>query len=81
MLVSNDAANRLLETSMSQLFDAISRSVGRTAEVASEYLGKGSPILVEGRLKLDTWETEGQKRTWAFGLTDLRQKHERGSFR
>lgn len=36
---------------------------GRTAEVASEYLGKGSPILVEGRLKLDTWESEGQKRS------------------
>lgn len=36
---------------------------GRTAEVANEYLGKGSPILVEGRLKLDTWETDGQKRS------------------
>ena len=36
---------------------------GRTADVASEYLGKGSAILVEGRLKLDTWETEGQKRS------------------
>lgn len=36
---------------------------GRTAEVASEYLGKGSPILVEGRLKLDTWETDGQKKS------------------
>ena len=36
---------------------------GRTAEVASEYLSKGSPILVEGRLKLDTWESEGQKRS------------------
>jgi single-strand DNA-binding protein len=36
---------------------------GRTAEVASEYLGKGSPILVEGRLKLDQWETDGQKRS------------------
>lgn len=36
---------------------------GRTAEVASEYLGKGSPILVEGRLKLDTWEADGQKRS------------------
>ncbi len=36
----------------------------RTAEVASEYLSKGSPILVEGRLKLDTWETnDGQKRS------------------
>lgn len=36
---------------------------GRTAEVASEYLGKGSPILVEGRLKLDTWEADGQKKS------------------
>jgi single-strand DNA-binding protein len=36
---------------------------GRTAEVASEYLSKGSPVLVEGRLKLDTWESDGQKRS------------------
>ena len=36
---------------------------GRQAEVASEYLGKGSPVLIEGRLKLDTWETDGQKRS------------------
>jgi single-strand DNA-binding protein len=37
---------------------------GRTAEVASEYLSKGSPALIEGRLKLDTWEgNDGQKRS------------------
>ena len=36
---------------------------GRTAEVASEYLSKGSPCLIEGRLKYDTWETDGQKRS------------------
>jgi single-strand DNA-binding protein len=36
---------------------------GRTAEVAGEYLGKGSPVFIEGRLKLDTWETDGQKRS------------------
>ncbi len=36
---------------------------GRTAEVAAEYLSKGSPVLIEGRLKLDTWETDGQKRS------------------
>lgn len=35
----------------------------RTAEIAAEYLGKGSPVLIEGRLKLDTWETDGQKRS------------------
>ncbi len=33
----------------------------RNAEVASEYLTKGSPVLIEGRLKLDTWEKDGQK--------------------
>jgi single-strand DNA-binding protein len=36
----------------------------RTAEVACEYLSKGSPVLIEGRLKLDTWESnDGQKRS------------------
>ena len=37
---------------------------GRTAEVAGEYLSKGSPVLIEGRLKLETWEnSDGQKRS------------------
>ncbi len=35
----------------------------RTAEVAAEYLQKGSPVLFEGRLKMDTWEQDGQKRS------------------
>ena len=34
---------------------------GRTAEVAAEYLSKGSPVLIEGRLKQERWETDGQK--------------------
>lgn len=34
---------------------------GRTAEIANEYLSKGSPVLIEGRLKLDMWEKDGQK--------------------
>ena len=29
---------------------------GRTAEVAAQYLSKGSPMLCEGRLKQETWE-------------------------
>jgi single-strand DNA-binding protein len=33
----------------------------RTAEIANEYLSKGSPVLIEGRLKLDRWEKDGQK--------------------
>ncbi|MGI5832714.1 MAG: single-stranded DNA-binding protein [Thermoguttaceae bacterium] len=36
---------------------------GRTAVVAAEYTRKGSPVLIEGRLKTDTWETDGQKRS------------------
>lgn len=34
---------------------------GRTAEIANEYLSKGSPLLVEGRLRQDRWEKDGQK--------------------
>lgn len=34
---------------------------GRTAEIAGEYLSKGSPVLIEGRLKQDRWEKDGQK--------------------
>ncbi|MCI0334510.1 MAG: single-stranded DNA-binding protein [Planctomycetes bacterium] len=33
----------------------------RDAEIANEYLSKGSPVLIEGRLKLDQWEKDGQK--------------------
>jgi single-strand DNA-binding protein len=29
---------------------------GRQAEVIAQYMRKGRPILIEGRLKLDTWE-------------------------
>lgn len=36
---------------------------GRTAEVAAEYLKKGSTVLIEGRLKLESWEKDGQKRS------------------
>ena len=31
-------------------------SFGRQAEVIAQYFRKGQPILIEGRLKLDTWE-------------------------
>ncbi len=38
---------------------------GRTAEIAGEYLKKGRPVLIEGRLQLDTWDDKqsGQKRS------------------
>ena len=37
---------------------------GKTAENCANYLSKGRPVFIEGRLQLDTWETEdGQKRS------------------
>lgn len=38
---------------------------GKQAEIAGQYLTKGRPIYVEGRLQLDTWEDRqsGQKRS------------------
>ena len=37
---------------------------GRQAETASEYLTKGSPAFIEGRLQFDQWENqEGEKRS------------------
>jgi len=38
---------------------------GRTAENVAQYMRKGSPLLVEGRLRLDQWDDKqtGQKRS------------------
>lgn len=38
---------------------------GRLAEIAGEYLKKGRPVFIEGRLQLDTWDDKqtGQKRS------------------
>jgi single-strand DNA-binding protein len=37
---------------------------GRTAENTAQFITKGKPLLVEGRLKLETWDDKatGQKR-------------------
>jgi single-strand DNA-binding protein len=37
---------------------------GRTGEVMAQYLSKGRPVLIEGKLKLDEWEDkQGNKRS------------------
>jgi len=47
---------------------------GRLAETVSEYLGKGSLVLVEGRLCLDRWEDrEGRPRQRHFITADTVQ--------
>jgi len=35
---------------------------GRTGELINQYFTKGKPIFIEGRLKYEQWEKEGQKR-------------------
>lgn len=36
---------------------------GKTAEMCGEYITKGMPLLIEGRLQYSTWEADGQKRS------------------
>ena len=48
---------------------------GRSAEVAAEFLSKGSPVLVEGRLRLETWNAKesGEKRSKLKVVADKMQ--------
>ena len=46
---------------------------GRTAEVCGEYTTKGSNVLVEGRLKQESWEKDGQKRSKIVVIGDVLQ--------
>ena len=44
---------------------------GRRAEVCGEYLSKGNPVFVEGRLQSRDWETQdGQKRSTVEVVAD-----------
>ena len=44
---------------------------GRTAEIINEYFQKGRPILVEGRLRFQSWDTDdGQRRSKHSVLVD-----------
>ncbi len=38
---------------------------GRIGEIAAQYLSKGRPVFIEGRLQMDSWEDKqsGQKRS------------------
>ncbi|OGV68102.1 MAG: hypothetical protein A2283_18870 [Lentisphaerae bacterium RIFOXYA12_FULL_48_11] len=35
----------------------------KLADICGQYLTKGSPVMVEGMLKMDEWEKDGQKRS------------------
>jgi single-strand DNA-binding protein len=57
----------------------------RVAEIAKDYLKKGKPVFIEGRLRLDTWDDKqtGQKRSRlrvvAEGMQLLGSKDNNGS--
>jgi single-strand DNA-binding protein len=47
------------------------RCYGRQAETLNQYMKKGRPLLVDGRLKLDQWESkEGQKRSKLYVIVE-----------
>ena len=46
---------------------------GRTAEIANEYLAKGEPVCIVGKLKLSQWEKDGQKRSKHSVVADKMQ--------
>jgi single-strand DNA-binding protein len=37
--------------------------IGKAAETCNQYLSKGIPVLVEGRLKESKWQSEGQQKS------------------
>ncbi|MCB0383783.1 MAG: single-stranded DNA-binding protein [Bdellovibrionales bacterium] len=46
---------------------------GKSAENCHKYLDKGRMAFIEGRLKLDTWEKDGQKRSKLHVVADTVQ--------
>ncbi|MFA4986544.1 MAG: single-stranded DNA-binding protein [Candidatus Brocadiia bacterium] len=59
------AVNRVFGTGESRKQETLFIDVqawGKTAETLSRYLQKGTSVLVEGRLVLDQWESNGEKR-------------------
>jgi single-strand DNA-binding protein len=61
------AINQSYKTAEGQLKEEVTYvdivAWGRQAETCKEFLTKGSPILVEGRLQLDQWEKDGEKKS------------------
>jgi len=62
------AVNRTWHTETGEVKEEVTfidvNAFGRTAENINQYMHKGSSIMVEGRLKLDSWEgKDGTKRS------------------
>src|SRR3954470_12851220 len=59
------AVNRTWKTESGEQKEEVSfidiEAWGRQGEVIAQYMKKGSPLFVEGRLKLDSWEDKNTK--------------------
>jgi single-strand DNA-binding protein len=59
------AVNRVWKTETGESKEEVTfvdcDAYGRTGETIGQYLKKGSPVLVEGRLRLHTWEDKNTK--------------------
>lgn len=51
----------------------------RLAEICGEYLKKGAPVAIEGRLQVRSYEKDGEKRTMAEVIADNMQMLSRRS--
>jgi len=61
------AMNRKFKTQQGELKEEVCfvdvEIFGKQAETCGKYVHRGDMLLVEGRLKQDTWEKDGQKRS------------------
>ena len=85
------AVNRSWKTETGELKEEVTfvdvDAFGRQAETIGQYMKKGRPLLVEGRLKLDQWDDKqtGQKRSRllvvleSFKFVDSGQRSEGGN--
>ena len=59
------AVNRVWKTETGESKEEVTfvdcDAYGKTGETIGQYLKKGSPVLVEGRLRLHTWEDKNTK--------------------
>ena len=71
------AVNRRFKTKEGDFKDEVSfidvTVWGKGAENCSQYLKKGSPCVVRGRLKQEQWEVEGQKKSKIEVIPDNEQ--------
>jgi len=51
----------------------------RLGEIAGEYLKKGKLVSIEGSLRIDTYQKDGEERQWIEVVTDTFQMLDRAS--